>query len=146
MQSEPETSDLLATYLEHLEARLRLTRAKVNRRDGDEALAVLPAALASLCTTEPQACLKLITSAIRKVDDPALVRAIGEGLLQNLLNESSDAIADDVTRQLRTDKKFRQAFSCGEYASVDPAIIAGWVNVFESLGTSKAAERKSLWR
>ena len=139
-------TDLVTAYVEHLRARVRLTQSKAKRRSGDEDLAVLPSSLASLCTTKPRECLEIIIAALREVDTPELVRAIGDGLLEDLINEKSDVLADAVEDQLRTNQRFRQAFSCGHHASVDPAITAGWVKVLRDLGTTKTAERKRLWR
>src|SRR5215212_3183009 len=130
-------SDLLAPYLQHLEARIRA------RQHQD--LARLPPELAAFCSSQPAQCLQLVIRALEAVTTPQLVQAIGEELLDNLLNESSAAIHAEVSDQLRTNRKFRQAFACATYASVDPAIVSEWVEIFQELGTTKKAERKSLW-
>jgi hypothetical protein len=126
----PPRADALCEYIEHLKARDRLP---------------LPADIAVLCTTKPSECLDLIIRALQQPIGPGLVAAIGNELLENLLNESSALISDEVAGHLRTNKRFRQAFSFGNYSSVDPAIISDWVRVFQELGTTKAAERKSLY-
>ena len=77
---------------------------------------------------------------------PEMIVAIGDELLENLLNEYSDRIATEVPHHLRTNKRFRQAFAFGNYSSVDPALISDWVAIFQQLGTTKDAERKSLRR
>ncbi len=119
---------LLSAYLEHLKARQ-----------------ALPTEVADLCSQKPRECLELILQALQEPIGSQLVAAIGKELLENLLNEHSAVLADEVSEHLRTNERFRQAFACGVYASVDPAIIADWVKLFQDLGTTKTAERKSLW-
>ena len=128
-----ERKDLLARYLTHVDARVRSRQT-----------AVLPEEIATFCTGNPRQCLDLILRALEASTTSAAIEAIGNELLQNLLNEHSGRIGEDVAQQLRTNKVFRQAFSCGKYASVDPALIAEWVLIFEALGTTKQQERKGL--
>ena len=142
----PEEVDPLAEYLEHLHARVRSEQGKPTARDEEEDLAILPTTLAEFCTREPRKCLDLLVRALAEPVAPELVRAIGDELLENLLNENAAKIADEVSDALRKNKRFRQAFAFGEYASVDPAVISDWVRVFQDLGTTKEAERKSVWR
>ena len=141
-----EPVDPLAQYLEHLQARARarLNRPTAADKEGD--LATLPASIASLCSREPRACLDLIVRALAEPLAPEAVAAVGDGLLEDLLNESAGKIADQVSVELRKSRKFRQAFGFGKHASVDPAVIEDWVAIFEALGTTKEKERKSTWR
>jgi hypothetical protein len=132
--------DLLPEYLEHLRARCK------PRRDDAKELKVLPAAIAELASHQPDKCLELIVRALGEPLVPESVRAIGDDLLDNLLNERSAAVGDEVLHQLRTNKRFRQAFASGRHSSVDPAVIDEWVRLFQDLGTTKDAERKSLWK
>lgn len=136
----------LAEYLKHLHARVRSQLGRPTARDEEEDLAILPPTLAEFCTREPRKCLDLLVRALAEPVAPEVVRAIGDNLLENLLNENSAKIADEVSAALRNNKRFRQAFAFGDYASVDPAVISDWVRVFQDLGTTKEAERKSLWR
>jgi hypothetical protein len=126
-------NDLLDQYLPHVDARVRSRQT-----------AVLPAEIATLCSQDPRACLELILRALESATTPAAIEAIGNELLQNLLNEHSGRIGAEVSELLRENKRFRQAFSCGKHASVDPALIAEWVLIFESLHTTKQQERKAL--
>lgn len=142
----PQQVDLLAEYLEHLHARVRSAQGQSTARDEEEDLAILPTTLAELCTREPGKCLDLVVRALAEPVAPAMIRAIGDELLENVLNENAAMIADEVSAALRKNKRFRQAFAFGNYASVDPAIISEWVRVFQDLGTTKDAERKSVWR
>lgn len=141
----PRRADALTEYLEHLKARDRARQGTSTPQDEEKDLAVLPGDLAALCTAKPSECLELIIRALQEPIGPDLVAAIGDELLENLLNESSAVVSGEVIGHLRTNKRFRQAFSCGNHSSVDPAIISDWVRVFQELGTTKAAERKSLW-
>ncbi len=125
-------SPLLPEYLEHLRARLRVRTP-------------LPDSLAHFCTEQPAECLSLITRALQEVRSPNLIQAIGEGLLQNLLNESSEVLRAEVAALLRTNERFRFAFASGTFSSVDTVLIDEWLEVFQALGTSKQAERKRLW-
>ena len=140
MTTEP--TDLLSRYLEHIDARIRLRRAKPT--DEVRRLAVLPPDISALTSADPRACLDLILRALDETTDPEKIEAIGDQLLEYLLNESSGRIASDIAAQLRDNKKFRQALACAHYSSVDTALVADWVNIFQSLGTTKDAERKSL--
>src|SRR6187431_121706 len=117
--------DRLAAYLEHLEARVR------------EPKRALPGDLSAFCSSNPKDCLALILTALERVTTPQAIIAIGDELLENLLNESSGRLDGEVSQQLRANKKFRQAFAFGNYASVDPAIVADWVQIFQDLGTTK---------
>ena len=137
-----EQRDLLPIYLEHVDARLRLRRAKPSPEV--RKLAVLPDSVARLCSEEPRQCLDLIVRALAETDAPDAIEAIGDQLLEYLLNESSGRIAPELAELLRENKKFRQAFACAKHSSVDPALISDWVNILQSLGTTKDAERKSL--
>jgi len=136
--------DLLPLYLDHLRARVKAGGHRVVRQVDDDP-AVLPAAVRSLCAAQPLECLRLIVRALREPLAAPLIRAIGDQLLEDLLNESSGTIGSEVVDELRTNKRFRQAFACGEHTSVDPAVVAEWVSVLGELGTTKKAERKSLW-
>lgn len=133
----PHDSDRLAGYLGHLKARVRARQNKSRPR--------LPADLATFCTSQPQECLELILQALQAATAPELVQAIGNELLENLLNERSGVLHAEVAQHLRTNRRFRQAFACGNYSSVDPLLISEWVKILEELGTTKHAERKSLW-
>lgn len=125
-------SALLPEYLEHLRARLRAREP-------------LPDAIAHFCTEQPAECLALITEALQQVRSPNLIQAIGDGLLQNLLNESSETLRADVAGLLQRNERFRFAFASGTFSSVDTQLIDEWLQVFQQLGTSKQAERKRLW-
>jgi hypothetical protein len=106
---------------------------------------VLPETISRLCTAQPGECLTLIVEALEEVSSPNLVQAIGDGLLENLLNEHSDALSEQVANLLRGNPRFRFAFACGAHASVDPSLINEWAAIFQQLGTSKQRERKRLW-
>lgn len=127
-----EHSSLLPEYLEHLRARLRAREP-------------LPASLARFCSQQPASCLTLITDALEQVRSPNLIQAIGDGLLQDLLNQRSEALRAEVAGLLRTNERFRFAFASGTFSSVDTQLIDEWLQVFQELGTSKQAERKRLW-
>ncbi|MBK5259980.1 MAG: hypothetical protein JJE51_10325 [Thermoanaerobaculia bacterium] len=142
----PRDSELLSTYVEHLSARLRARENRPTADDKEQGLAVLPSELATLCSESPRECLNFVIRALEHVTDPQLVRAIADELLQNLLNEKSAVIHVDIAKHLRTNRRFRQAFACGNYASVDPALIDDWAKVFQELGTTKQAERKALFK
>lgn len=139
-------ADRLAEYLEHLQARVRARQGRSTTADKAGNRAILPANIAALCAREPGECLDLIVRALGETIAPEAVAAIGDGLLEDLLNENAGRIADRVSDQLRTNKKFRQAFGFGNHSSVDPAVIEEWVAIFASLGTTKERERKSTWR
>ena len=124
--------DRHAAYLEHLQARVR------------EPKRALPDDISEFCSSNPEGCFALILSALESVMTPQAIIAIGDELLENLLNESSGRLGAQVSQQLRTNKTFRQAFAFGNYASVDPALLADWVQIFQDLGTTKDAERKSV--
>ena len=142
---DPPAEEMKSEYLEHLHARDRARRGKATPQDEEDDLAVLPADVVKLCTQRPDQCLNLILQTLEEPIGPELVAAIGDELLENLLNEHSAVLVEKVIENLRTNKRFRQAFAHGDYASVDPAIISDWVRVFQELGTTKKAERKSLW-
>ena len=140
----PETRDLLPRYVEHLRARVRSEQGRHS-----PALAgplTLPRDIEELTRRDPHACLQLVVDALGEATEPEVVRAIGNELLENLLNDSSSAVAGEVSQALRTNKRFRQAFGFGKYASVDPAVVEEWVSVLQDLGTTKEAERKSTWK
>jgi len=141
-----ESADLLPAYLEHLHARVRARQGRANKADKDSDLATLPTSIATLRVREPKACLALIVRALAEPLAPEAIAALGDGLLEDLLNESAGKIADEVSVELKKNKKFRQAFGFGKHASVDPAVIEDWVAVFTRLGTTKERERKSTWR
>jgi hypothetical protein len=105
----------------------------------------VPADVAALGLARPHECLALVVDALEEPVTPEHVRVVGDGLLEELLNGSSDALAEEVGAQLRYNKRFRQAFAFGDYTSVDPAVLGEWIDVLESLGTSKKAERRRLW-
>ena len=140
-----QDSDRLAAYLEHLKARVRARQNRSTLKDREEDLAVLPGELATFCASQPRECLELVIRVLQQATVPELIQAVGDELLENLLNENSAVIHEEVMHYLRTNGRFRQAFACGEYSSVDPALISDWVKVFQDLGTTKQAERKSLW-
>lgn len=137
---------LLAEYLEHLQARLRHQSNTPTPRDEESDLATLPDSVSDLCSTQPHDCLELILAALRETTSPHIVQAIGDGLLENLLNEHSQEIHDQTVALLQTDQQFRFAFACGNFASVDPSLVDEWLTTLRDLGTTKQAERKKLWR
>jgi hypothetical protein len=130
-----EHQGLLASYIEHLEAR---TRAQRGTR------VPIPNAISHHCSEQPRECLDLVLTALERAETSRTVEAIGDGLLESLLNEHADRISQDVADHLRTNGRFRQAFASGTHSSVDPTIMEDWLAVFQDLGTTKAAERKSL--
>lgn len=142
----PEAGDSVALYLEHLRARLRAREGRPTDADKESGLAVLPTGISALCSREPRSCLDLIVRALAEPVAPEVVAAIGDGLLDDLLNENAGKIADQVSEELRTNRRFRQAFGFGKHASVDPAVIEDWVTIFQKLGTTKEKERKSTWK
>ena len=139
---ESEVAKLVDEYVEHLHARVRAS----GKTDVDDDAAFLSTELSGFCTREPKACLDLILRTLERELPRHAIAAIGDGLLENLLNENSAAIADEVAHELKNNRRFRQAFAFGNHASVDPAIVEDWVAIFQRLGTTKDAERKSLWR
>lgn len=141
-----EAQDHLARYLEHLQARLRAREGRATAADKEGNLAILHPDISALCSRAPSQCLDLILRALAEPVAPQVVAAIGDGLLDDLLNESAGRIADQVSAELCRNKKFRQAFGFGKHASVDPAVIEDWVSVLQSLGTTKEKERKSTWK
>lgn len=141
-----DASAHLARYLEHIQARLRTREGRATTADKEGNLAVLPSDIAELCSREPAQCLDLVLRALAEPVAPQVVAAIGDGLLEDLLNDSAGRIADQVSAELRKNRKFRQAFGFGKHASVDPAVIEDWVAVLQSLGTTKEKERKSTWK
>ena len=138
-------SSLLAEYLEHLHARIRVRSNTPTVRDAEEGLATLPDSVDQVCRTEPEACLDLVVAALREAGSPHVVQAIGDELLENLLNEHSERVRERVTTLLRSEQRFRFAFACAKYASVDPSVVNDWITMFQELGTTKQAERKKLW-
>jgi hypothetical protein len=114
--------------------------------EDDEDLLVLPDEVKAFCDREPDAGLELILQAPEAAESPQTVAAIGAGFLEYLLNTNPVDVRLEVATHLMNSKKFRQAFAYGEYPSVHPEIVAEWVAIFQGLGTSKEAERKSLWR
>jgi hypothetical protein len=130
-----DPADLLAEYLDHVQGRVRSGGGR----------AAVPADVTALGLAQPHECLALVVDALAEPVTPEHVRVVGDGLLEELLNESSDAVAEEVSAQLRQNKRFRQAFAFGDYTSVDPAVLGEWIDVLESLGTSKKAERRRLW-
>jgi hypothetical protein len=141
-----ETADRLSDYLEHLQARVRVRQGRATAADREGNLADLPESIAALCSRQPDQCLALIVRVLAEALPPEEVAAIGEGLLEDLLNEHAATIADKVAAELRTNQRFRQAFGFGHHSSVDPALIEEWVRIFQRLGTTKERERKSTWR
>lgn len=131
-------------YAEHLKAKVR-ARENPAARESIGDLAVLPDDIAQLCSSNPAACLELILATLKVIDSPHLIHAIGDGLLEDLLNERADAIHDEIVRALKKDERFRQAFACSKLGSVDPGQMAEWVDVLRDLGTTKHAERKRLF-
>ncbi len=137
-----ETPDqLLDLYLRHLDVQTRSTQEVLS----EEEILVLPDEVATFCKHEPTAGFELILRAVEAAKSSEVVAAIGRGLLENLLNTTAE-IRFEVATELMTNKKFRQAFAHGEYPSVHPEIVAEWVAIFQGLGTTKEAERRSLWR
>lgn len=130
-----DRAELLAAYLDHVRARVATGGGR----------APLPSDLATLCREQPHECLAIAVDALEEPVTPEHVRVVGDGLVEQLLNDSPDALANDVAEQLRRSRRFRQAFSFGDYPSVDPAVLGDWIDVLESLGTSKKAERRGLW-
>ena len=129
-----DDSTCLSQYLEHL-----ITRLRAQSRKGE---APLPECVAEM---NPEAALALAVEALQKVNSPNLVQAVGDGLLQNLINEHAAALSGEIAALLRTNQRFRFAFACGTHASVDPSLINEWVELLRDLGTTKQAERKRLW-
>ena len=136
---------LLPKYVEHLKARIRARSNTPTATDKEQGLATLPESVSQLCANDPQECLALIVAALREASSPHLVQAIGDGLLDTLLNSHADRLGDQVAALLRSDERFRFAYASSSHASVDPAVISEWVEVLKSLGTTKQAQRKRLW-
>jgi len=130
-----ERAELLSEYLDHVRGRVRSGGGR----------AALPDDVAAMCLASPRECLALAVDALEEPVTPEHVRVVGDGLVEQLLNDSSDAVAEEVSALLRKHKRFRQAFAFGDYTSVDPALLGEWVDVLESLGTSKKQERTRLW-
>jgi hypothetical protein len=127
-------SPCLTQYLSHLAARLR-----AHSRKGQEPL---PDCVNEISDSER---LALVVDALQHVKSPNLVHAVGDGLLEHMLNDRGAALSEEITTLLRTNQRFRFAFSCGTHASVDPSLIDEWLEVLRELGTTKQAERKRLW-
>jgi hypothetical protein len=123
----------LREYLDHLDARIRARSTP------------LPESAAQLCAAAPAECLAMIVAALAAVHSANLVQAIGDGLLENLLNEHAATLADRVAVLLRTNQRFRFAFASATLASVDPDLLNEWFEVLQEIGTSKQRERKRLW-
>ena len=138
--------DRVAQYVEHLDARLRARRGRSTPEDLTEGRLVFPDEISAFCRFQPGECLALVVRVLEERESPEWIEAVGNELLEQLLNENAAAVQDEVLEQLRINRRFRQAFACGTFASVDPAVIDEWVLVFRDLGTTKAAERKSLRR
>lgn len=136
---------LLREYLEHLHARIRARSNTPTAKDEEEGRARLPETVLRLCAASPPECLALIVQALREVSSPHLVQAIGDELLENLLNEHAPALDAQIAVLLRTDQRFRFAFASGKHASVDPSLVNDWVEILQDLGTTKQRERKRLW-
>ena len=133
--SDPQ-AEVLARYLEHLEARVRSAAGRTTTRDEEENLAKLPEEFSALCKQDPRTCLALIVRALQDAST-AFVAAIGSELLAKLLNENAAAIRAEVGHQLRTSGTFRQAFSNGLYSSIDPDVIAEWLEIFKQIRSAK---------
>jgi sugar-specific transcriptional regulator TrmB len=129
-------SDVLARYLEHLDARVRAAAGRTTALDEEENLANLPDEFSALCKKDPRTCLALIIRALEDAST-AFVAAIGSELLAKLLNENAAAIRAEVGHQLRTSPSFRQAFSNGLYSSIDPDVIAEWLAIFKEIRSAK---------
>lgn len=140
-----DDSALLREYLEHLHARIRARSNTPTAKDDEEGRARLPETVRRLCAVNPAECLALIVQALREVHSPHLVQAIGDELLENLLNEHAAALDAQIAVLLRTDQRFRFAFASGTHASVDPSLVNEWVEILQELGTTKQRERKRLW-
>lgn len=124
---------LLATYLRHLEARIR---SITNRADaGDEDLTTLPAELTELSAKDPRQCLAFAVRALDEASSPAFVSAIGSGLLEILLNSNAAALRTDIAHQLQTNRKFRRAFANGHYSSVATDLMNEWVAILQDVTT-----------
>lgn len=135
------TAELRARYIEHLEARIR---ARNDAAPGPE-FAAFEQELATLRTEHPKDCLALILDTLPHLSSANLVQAVGAGLLEDLLNDRAAAVHDEVVAALGRDERFRQAFACGTFASVDPSEMAEWIDALRDAGTTKQAERKRLF-
>jgi hypothetical protein len=129
-------SDVLARYLEHLDARVRAAVGRTTALDEEENLTNLPEEFSTLCKKDPRTCLALIVRALEDASS-AFVAVIGSELLARLLNENATAIRGEVGHQLRTSPTFRQAFSNGLYSSIDPDVIAEWLAIFKEIRSAK---------
>lgn len=134
-EATPDRDAILAAYSEHVRARVAAGGGR----------AAVPAEIADFASERPSEALAMIVAALDDASTPEQIRVIGDGLLEDLLNEHSDALDAAVTAALRRSKRFRQAFAFGEHASVDPAVLNDWIDVLASLGTSKKALRRGLW-
>jgi hypothetical protein len=126
-------AEVLARYLKHLEARVRSAAGRTTTPDEEENL---PEEFSALCKQDPRSCLALIVRALQDASS-AFVAAIGSELLAKLLNENAAAIRAEVGHQLRTSGKFRQAFANGLYSSIDPDVIAEWLEIFKEIRSAK---------
>jgi hypothetical protein len=131
-------SALLREYVEHLHARIRARSTSSS--------APLPDRIRQQCAADPRACLELVVAALQEATTPHVVHAIGDGLLEDLLNEHTGKLFDETVDLLRNNQRFRFAFASGTHSSVDPSVISDWVELLKRLGTTKQAERKKLWR
>jgi len=137
---------LLELYLRHLAHRVKSAGKNLRTySDEEHDLLIIPDEVSAFCSSGPEACLQVVCDALAATSSPQIIAAIGDGLLEDLLNGKATLLRREVAHQLRTSKKFRQAFANGEYSSVPPEIVVEWVAIFQQLGTSKEAERRSLW-
>ena len=136
--SEPP-AEILKRYRDHLEARVRSAAGRTTAIDDEEQLTNLPKEFSDLCKQDPQTCLALIIRALQDAST-AFVAAIGSELLAKLLNENAAAIRTEVGHQLRTSGIFRQAFSNGQYNSIDPDIVGEWLTIFKEIRSAKKSE------
>ena len=147
MSTTQESEPLLGLYLRHLAERVKSVGQNLRGRPEEEDdLLILPFEILEQCSASPLACLQLICDALAATSSPEVTAAIGDDLLESLLNGKASVLRREVAMQLQTNKKFRQAFANGEYSAVHPEIVAEWVAIFRELGTTKEIERRSLWQ
>jgi hypothetical protein len=132
-------AEVLARYLKHLEARVRAVAGRTTTPDQEEDLAKLPEEFSALCKQDPRSCLALIVRALEDASS-AFVAVIGSELLAKLLNENATAIRAEVGHQLRTSGMFRQAFANGLYSSIDPDVIAEWLEIFKEIRSARESK------
>ena len=87
----------------------------------------------------------MVMAVLPELGSPNLIQSVGDGLLEDLLNEHAGSLYDEIASLLRTSQRFRFAFACGTYASVDPAVVDDWMRILQDIGTTKQRERKRLW-